>query len=136
MPEVACPTGVYHPFPVSAGANGQGTTGFEAFDGKGLEPFDGRGPVKSSEDYWYYNFVDMNRNGYRDFKETLTEAWRRLGLIQPGETFSRARYTACVQKAVDKLVADKMFTPQTANFYTEQAATTRFPSQKRVARSH
>lgn len=128
MPEVACPTGVYYPFPPSVGATGQGTTGFAPFDGKGLEPFDGRGPVKSGEDNWYYNFVDMNRNGYRDFKETMTEAWRRLGLIQHNETFSRAKYTACVQKAVDKLAADKLILSETAKFYMEQAATTTFPS--------
>ncbi len=128
MPEVACPTGVYYPFPPSTGATGQGTTGFVAFDGKSLEPFDGRGAVKSDEDNWYYNFVDMNRNGYRDFKETMTEAWRRLGLIAPTETFGRAKYTACVQKAVDKLVADKLITAETAKFYTEDAGSTRFPS--------
>ena len=128
MPEVACPTGIYYPFPPSVGATGQGTTGFVSFDGKGLEPYDGRGAVKSDEDNWYYNFVDMNRNGYRDFKETMTQAWRRLGLIKPTETFGRAAYTACVQKAVDKLLADRIITSKTAEFYKEDAATTRFPS--------
>ena len=128
VPEVACPTGVFHIFPVSTGATGQGTTGFAPFDGKGLEPFDGRGAVKSDEDNWFYNFVDMNHNGYRDFRETMTEAWRRLGLIKPNETFNRAAYTTCVQKAVDKLLADKIITPKTAEFYKEDAATTKFPS--------
>jgi hypothetical protein len=70
----------------------------------------------------------MNRNGYRDFKETMTQAWRRLGLIKPTETFNRAAYTTCVQKAVDKLLADRLITAKTAEFYKEDAATTRFPS--------
>ena len=128
MPEVACPQGVYYIFPPSAGASGEGTTGFAPFDGKGLEPVDGRGPVKSGEDNWFYNYVDMNHNGYRDFKETMTEAWRRLGLLQHNETLTRDKYTACVQKAVDKLLADKLILPTSAKFYMEQAATTRFPS--------
>ena len=128
MPEIACPLGVYYIFPPSAGPSGEGTTGFAPFDGKGLEPYDGRGPVKSSEDNWYYNFVDMNRNGYRDFRETVTQAWRRLGLLQRNETFSREKYTACVQKAVNKLLADKLITARTAKFYADQAANTSFPS--------
>ena len=33
---------------------------------------------------------------------------RRLGLIKPTDTFSRAAYTTCVQKAVDKLVTDRL----------------------------
>lgn len=128
MPEVACPTGVYHLFPPSAGPAGQGTTGFAAFDGNGLEPFDGRGPEKTGEDNWFYNYVDMNRNNYRDFRETMTQAWRRLGLIKHNETFSRDKYVACVQKSVDTLVAEKFILPRTARFYVEQAKTESFPS--------
>ena len=49
FPEVACPLGVYFPFPNSTA----GTTSFAAFTGKGLEPLDGNNV-----------FVDMNRNGH------------------------------------------------------------------------
>ncbi len=128
MPEVACPTGVYYIFPPSAGPAGQGTTGFAPFDGQGLEPFDGRGAVRASEDNLFHNFVDMNRNGYRDFRETMTAAWRRLGLLKHTETFSRDKYVACVQAAVDKLVAEKFISLKTAKLYLDQAATMRFPS--------
>lgn len=129
IPDVACPTGVFHPFPKSEGAGGQGVTGFAPFTGEGLEPVDGRGAVKFDGDNWYYNFVDMNRNGHRDFRETMTEAWRRLGLIRPNETFSRAHYTACIQKAVDKLLAEKLILPRTAQFYLDQGKSMVFPSQ-------
>jgi len=129
IPDVACPTGVFHPFPVSAGPGGQGTTGFAPFTGEGLEPADGRGAVKFDGDNWYYNFVDMNRNGYRDFRENMTQAWRRLGLIRPSETFRRDQYAACVQKAVDKLLSEKFVLPRTAQFYLDQAKTMVFPSQ-------
>jgi hypothetical protein len=129
VPDVACPTGAFHPFPVSAGADGQGTTGFAPFTGEGLEPADGRGAVKTGEDNWFYNFVDMNRNGARDFRETMTQAWRRLGLIRPGETFSREKYAACIQQAVDKLLAEKFILPRTAQFYLDQAKTMTFPSR-------
>lgn len=129
VPDVACPTGAFHPFPVSAGADGQGTTGFAPFTGEGLEPVDGRGAVKTGEDNWFYNFVDMNRNGARDFRETMTQAWRRLGLIRPNETFGRDKYAACVQQAVDKLLAEKFILPRTAQFYLDQAKTMSFPSR-------
>jgi hypothetical protein len=129
IPDVACPTGVFHPFPESQGPGGQGVTGFAPFTGDGLEPVDGRGAVKFDGDNWYYNFVDMNRNGYRDFRETMTQAWRRLGLIHQNETFSRAHYTACIQKAVDKLLAEKFILPRTAQFYLDQGKTMVFPSE-------
>ena len=51
LPEVACPLGLYYPYPPSRGESGVGWTGFAAFDGQSLEPLDGRGV-----------FVDMNLN--------------------------------------------------------------------------
>ena len=128
IPDVACPTGVFHILPVSAGLTGQGTTGFAPFTGEGLEPVDSRGAVKTGEDNWFYNYVDMNRNGYRDFRENMTQAWRRLGLIKPNETFSRDKYAACIQKAADKLLSEKFILPRTAQFYLDQAKSMAFPS--------
>ena len=87
------------------------------------------GALKSGEDNWFYNYVDMNRNGYRDFRETMTQAWRRLGLIKPNETFSRDKYAGCIQKAVDKLLSEKFILPRTAQFYLDQAKTMVFPSE-------
>ncbi|MBI4482182.1 MAG: hypothetical protein HY652_04750 [Acidobacteria bacterium] len=129
LPEVACPLGVYYIFPPSAGPSGQGTTGFAPFDGNGLEPFDGRGWVDAGPDNpnRFRNYVDMNRNGYRDYRETVTEAWRRLGLLKHNETFSREKYVACVRAAVEKLRAENFMTPKVASFYIEHSAKTSLP---------
>ena len=131
LPEVACPLGVYHIFPPSAGPSGQGTTGFAPFDGQGLEPEDGRGPVHAgpAAPNLFHNFVDMNRNGYRDFRETVTEAWQRLGLLKPNETFTREKYVACVEASVGGLLAAKFITPKVASFYREQARTMSLPEK-------
>ncbi len=75
FPEAACPLAVSFPYPSSTAA----TTPFAAFTGEGLEPLDGNKV-----------FVDMNRNGFWDYRETPTSAWRRLGLLGKGETLTRA----------------------------------------------
>lgn len=113
FPEVACPLGVYYPFPPSLGAGGIGSTGFAAFTGEGLEPLDGRGV-----------FVDMNRNGVRDYRETPTDAWRRLGLLGPRDTLTRERYVACVRAAAEALYRDGFFSLETTRWYLDQAEKT------------
>ena len=130
VPEVACPTGVYYQFPPSSGLTGDGTTGFTPFDGKDLEPFDGRTIVGDPTQLYYTQavFVDMNLNGTRDNKETVTEAWRRLGLLKPGESFSRQKYVDCVKKSVTSLQSDRMLTPKVAAYYLEQAEKAPFPA--------
>jgi hypothetical protein len=106
-PEVACPLGVYYPHP----ATGAGQTAFAPFTGKGLEPLDGK-----------QVFVDMNRNGVWDYRETPTEAWRRLGLLAKGQTLTPEAYAACVQKAADDLRRDGFFSAATAKQYVDTAA--------------
>ena len=118
LPEVACPLGLYHQYPASQGAGGVGTTGFARFDGKGLEPLDGRGV-----------FVDMNLNRYRDARETVTQAWRRLGLLSRGESFSRERYTACVASVVEGLRARRLLSEQIADLYKREAASAALPTR-------
>jgi hypothetical protein len=105
-PEVACPLGVFYPYP----KNGAGLTAFAAFTGEGVEPLDESG-----------TFVDMNRNGVWDLRETPTEAWRRLGLLAPGEDLSYDSYVECVQEATSKLVDEGFFTAETAARYLAQA---------------
>ena len=105
MPEIACPLGVYHPFPNSVA----GTTAFAAF-GKGQEPLDQQNV-----------FVDMNRNGVWDERETPEQAWRRLGLLGATEPFTRERYASCVEKTARALAADGFFSEATAASYIEQA---------------
>lgn len=105
-PEVACPLGVFYPYP----QNGSGLTAFAAFTGAGVEPLDESG-----------TFVDMNRNGVWDLRETPTEAWRRLGLLAPGEDLTYDSYVGCVQEATSKLVDEGFFTAETAARYVAQA---------------
>ena len=108
FPEIACPLGVYFSYPEST----SGTTSFAAFTGEGLEPLDGRKA-----------FVDMNRNGVWDLRETTAQAWRRLGLLQKGEDLTRDKYVACVQRAAQQLRTEGFFSDKTAASYGEQAKT-------------
>jgi len=106
VPDVACPLGVYFPFPNSTA----GTTSFAEFTGKGLEPLDGNKV-----------FVDMNRNGIWDFRETPTQAWLRLGLLKKGETLTSAAYVACVQRTAEQLRKDGFFSDKTVASYVDRA---------------
>ncbi len=76
-----------------------------------------------------HSFVNMNQNGYRDFRETVTQAWLRLGLLEPKEQFTRQKYAACVQDAVENLKAEGFITSKVADFYLQQAATRPLPSK-------
>ncbi len=118
LPEVACPLGLYYPYPPSRGEGGSGWTGFATFDGKSLEPLDGRG-----------SFVDMNLNRYLDHRESVDQAWHRLGLLKPGEKFNRSKYQACVEAAVDKLKQEKLITERVAARYIQEASVADFPGQ-------
>ena len=106
VPDIACPLGLYFPFPNSTA----GTTSFAPFTGKGLEPLDGNNV-----------FVDMNRNGLWDFRETPTQAWQRLGLLKKGETLTSAAYVACVQATAEQLRKDGFFSDKTVAAYVERA---------------
>ena len=118
LPETACPLGRYFPFPSLRGLGGAGRTGFAEYDGTNMEPLDGQ-----------LQFVDMNENSRRDKRETVTEAWRRLGLLKPGETFSRAKYVACVQSTSAKLRKENFITEKVANLYIEEAGKIELPAQ-------
>jgi Alpha/beta hydrolase domain len=112
LPEIACPLGVYYPYPAVLGDTRRGgqETGFAPFDGVNLEPLDGRGQI-----------VDMNGNGRRDTRETVAQAWTRLGLLAPGERFTRARYVTCVTNAATKLVTEGLLPPRLLSHYVKQA---------------
>jgi hypothetical protein len=110
FPEVACPTGVYFPWPQSGGYQ----TSFAPFTGgRDLEPLDSKKV-----------FVDMNRNGVWDFRESVADAWRRLGLLKAGELLTQEKYTACVQRAAEGLRRDGFFSEQTVREYVEHARAT------------
>jgi len=108
VPDVACPLGLYFPYPNSTA----GTTSFAAFTGHGLEPLDANNV-----------FVDMNRNGVWDYRETPTQAWQRLGLLPKGAELSRATYVSCVQKVAEQLRKDGFLSDKTAAWYADQAKT-------------
>jgi hypothetical protein len=114
MPEIACPLGVYYPSPNSTA----GATKFAPFTGQGLEPLD---EAKV--------FVDMNRNGVWDERETPERAWRRLGLLAANEPFTKERYAACVEKAARSLVADGFLSEANAAAYVQQAKQTNVSTQ-------
>jgi len=118
LPEVACPLGLYYQYPPSRGEGGIGWTGFATFDSQSLEPQDGRGV-----------FVDMNLNRYLDHRESVDQAWHRLGLLKPGEKFSRSKYQACVEAAVGKLKQEKLITERVAARYIQEALVSDFPGQ-------
>lgn len=107
-PEVACPLGVFYPYP----ENGSGSTAFAGFTGRDLEPLDRQSM-----------FVDMNRNGAWDFRETPTDAWRRLGLLGPREPLTQERYVRCVTEAAAALRGAGFFSDATAQRYVRAART-------------
>lgn len=106
FPEVACPLGVYFPHPNTTA----GSTSFAPFTGQGLEPLDANKV-----------FIDMNRNGVWDFRETPAQAWHRLGLLKPGESLTREKYAACVQAAAGALRKEGFFSDKTAQWYADEA---------------
>ncbi len=118
LPEVACPLGLYYSYPPSRGESGVGWTGFASFDGQSLEPLDGRGV-----------FVDMNLNRYLDHRESVDQAWHRLGLLKPGEKFSRSKYQACVEDVVGKLKQEELITERVAARYIQEGSVAEFPEQ-------
>ncbi len=59
----------------------------------------------------------------------VEEAWHRLGLLKPGETFSRSKYQACVEAAVAKLKREKLITERIAARYIQKASETDVPGQ-------
>ncbi len=118
LPEVACPLGLYYPYPPSLGEGGIFWTGFAPFDGHSLEPLDGRGV-----------FVDMNLNRYLDHRESVDQAWHRLGLLKPGEKFSRGKYQACIEASVAKLRQEKLISERIAARYIQKASEVDLPGQ-------
>lgn len=115
-PEVACPLGKYFAYPPMSGKGGVGSTGFAAYDGKTIEPLDG-----------HLKYVDMNGNGKRDRRESVTEVWRKMGLLGANETFSRAKYEACVQKTAEQLKKEGFISDHIVQEYVQEAKVKELP---------
>lgn len=114
LPEVACPLGVFYPYPNSTA----GATAFAPFSGQGIEPLDGNKV-----------YVDMNRNGLWDEQETVEQAWKRLGLLGAAETLTTERYVACVEKTARALEADGFLSAARVAAYVEDAKKQSFGSR-------
>ena len=114
LPEVACPLGIHYVFPAAHGISRRAyqETAFAAFDGINQEPIDGRG-----------QFVDMNGNDKRDQRESVAQAWTRLGLLKAGERLTHGKYVACVAAATAKLVDQGLLPPRMLPYYVNRAAT-------------
>jgi hypothetical protein len=127
LPEIACPLGVYYPFPPPEGRVGY--TGFATFDGRSEEPFDGRA-IRQAGDYPHIavaTFADMNHNGFRDYRESVTQAWLRLGLLKPNQSISKDRYFACVREQIRKLARQKFISEKLGKHYVEEARSKPLP---------
>ena len=120
LPEVACPLGVYYAYPaaVSNRTRAGQETAFAAFDGVNLEPLDARGDL-----------VDMNGNGTRDRRETVAQAWTRLGLLRSGERLSQSAYVSCVADAASRLVREGFLPPGLLPWYVRTASARRVASE-------
>ena len=116
LPEVACPLGEYYAYPpgVDPARRGGQETAFAVFDGTNLEPLDERG-----------NLVDMNGNGVRDKRETIAQAWQRLGLLKAGQKMTTAVYQSCVKDAAAKLVRQGLLPAKVAEYYAEKTSRAR-----------
>jgi hypothetical protein len=115
LPEVACPQGLFYQYPAGGGPAGAVDTGFARFTGgEALEPLDGRGV-----------FVDMNLSRYRDRRESMAEAWRRLGLLAPGAPLTAEAYLGCVTRSAEALRAQRFLSPSVADAYISEARTWR-----------
>jgi hypothetical protein len=121
LPEVACPLGARYVFPAAHGTSRRAfqETAFAAFDGINLEPVDGRG-----------RFVDMNGNGIQDQRESVSQAWTRLGLLSPGERLTQATYVACVASAAARLVEQGFLPPRMLRYYVNHALASGFGERK------
>jgi hypothetical protein len=71
----------------------------------------------------------MNLNRYLDQRESMGQAWQRLGLLKPGERFSRSRYQACVEASVARLQLETLITERVATQYLQEAAQVHFPGE-------
>lgn len=112
LPEIACPLGVYYGGPASARnvSEAEGTTAFAAFDGINLEPVN-----------FFNALVDMNENGIHDTRETVTQAWQRLGLLAAAKDFVKGRYVSCLSHASNELVRERLLPNRVRGWYRKEA---------------
>ena len=141
LPEIACPTGVYYLFP--KGQDGSGNLGFVAYlkEDRPIWNFSAASTQKGKqtlppnfEESWleplnhFEMTVDMNGNGVRDTKESITKAWRRRatqgyksGILARDETLTHAKYEREVVKVAADLYAQGFLSLRGLYSYVEAA---------------
>jgi hypothetical protein len=67
----------------------------------------------------------MNGNGVRDRRETVTQAWQRLGLLKSGAKLTAAAYQSCVKDAATKLVNQGLLPAKVGEYYIERSVRAR-----------
>ncbi|MEE2840292.1 MAG: alpha/beta hydrolase domain-containing protein [Acidobacteriota bacterium] len=134
LPEVACPIGVFIEYAEAAPRPGRTTfvpylrqprhiINADAedlpagFDPEWLEPLDARGYM-----------VDMNQNGARDTRESITQAWQRrmregerYGTLASRETLTHAHYVECVSRVTGDLVKENLLSEMARTYYLRNA---------------
>jgi hypothetical protein len=72
--------------------------------------------------------VDMNGNGVRDTRDTITVAWQRRGqqgkksgTLGPSEKIDKAKYVSCVARAASDLFDQRLLSESAMLYYIEQA---------------
>ncbi len=66
----------------------------------------------------------MNGNGVRYKRETVTQAWQRLGLLKPGQKLTQTAYVGCVKAAASRLVNEGLLPRKVGEHYVEKAGKT------------
>jgi hypothetical protein len=61
----------------------------------------------------------------RDKRESLTQAWQRLGLLKSGQQMTSAVYQNCVKNAAAKLVKQGLLPAKLGEYYLDKASRTR-----------
>jgi len=134
LPEIACPLGVYYEFP--PGVLRPGRTGFAPYL-KETRPSHNADTTPTPAGYdesWLEllnskgRLLDMNGNGVRDTRESITQAWQRrgeqgkeYGTLAPGEEFTHGHYASCVATVASDLFRDRLLSRPALLYYLRQA---------------
>ena len=72
--------------------------------------------------------MDMNHNGIRDRRETLTEAWQRrrkegenFGILAQDEAFTQTHYLNCVRSVATELFEQRFLSRSAMLDYIQKA---------------
>jgi hypothetical protein len=100
------------------------------------DPPHGSPPAQQHPDPWLADRPDSPRmahdlrhRGHPIHADPGSQAWRRLGLLKPSESFTRASYVACVSNVASTLREEQRLSDAVAAWYVEQAKTAPWPDR-------